>query len=338
MTSGDEVRAEPFRWQDGERVIVFGRGRLAEAGQVLGPGYALLTTPRAEATAPAVLEQAAAVHHVPPGRVDEVAAELRRRVHGDLLVALGGGRVIDTAKALAAAEPPRRVAAIPTTLSGAEMTAIHRHATGVPARTSRVRPALVLCDPGLAASQPAAELAQSAGNALGHAVEGPLTPLRNPVAALAALRAARLLQSGFALPEPDGAARDGLALGALLAGYVIGSTGYGLHHVLSQTLVRFAGIGHGTANAIMLPHSVRALSKRRPGGFLDVMRQALDEEPASLAQRLRDLGGPRSLSQAGVAEADLDRCAHEAAARPELQMTPPPPDEHELRELYQAAY
>ena len=40
--------------------------------------------------------------------------------------------MIDVAKALAAADPPRRVAALPTTLSGAEMTAIHRHAAGVP--------------------------------------------------------------------------------------------------------------------------------------------------------------------------------------------------------------
>ena len=46
-------------------------------------------------------------------------------------------------------------------------------------------------DPALSASQPAAELAQSAGNALGHALEGPTTPLGNPVAAFAALHAAR---------------------------------------------------------------------------------------------------------------------------------------------------
>ena len=62
-------------------------------------------------------------------------------------------------------------------------------------------------------------------------------------------------------PVPD---RASLALGALLAGYVIGSTGYGLHHILSQTLVRFAGVEHGAANAIMLPHSIEALARRFP--------------------------------------------------------------------------
>src|SRR5947209_304490 len=116
------------------------------------------------------------------------------------------------------------------------MTAVHRHAAGVAVDTPRVRPAIVLNDPELSASQPVDQLAESAANALGHAVEGPLTPLANPVAELAALEAARLIARGFSQSEPD---RDALALGALLAGYSIGSAGYGLHHVLAQTLARF---------------------------------------------------------------------------------------------------
>ena len=330
--------ADPFRWPDGDRLIVFGRGRLAEAEQVLDADYTLLTTPRAAELAPDVVKRAGAVHEVAGGRVDELAAGLREHVDGELLVALGGGRVIDTAKALAAADPPRRVAAIPTTLSGAEMTPIHRHAAGVSPGTPRVRPAIVLCDPALAASQPVAEMAQSAGNALGHAVEGPLTPSGNPLAALAAIQGARLLQAGLASADPDAGSRDQLALGALLCGYVIGSTGYGLHHVMSQTLVRFAGIGHGAANAIMLPVTLRALQRRFPGGFLDELGRALGESPVVQAERLRDLGGARSLSQAGVAQADLDTCVEQASQRSELQMTPPPADAAELRELYEAAY
>ena len=54
-----------------------------------------------------------------PGRVDRVSAPARRGA-GAMLVALGGGRVIDVAEALAAADPPRRVAAVPATLSAAE--------------------------------------------------------------------------------------------------------------------------------------------------------------------------------------------------------------------------
>lgn len=323
-----------FRWHDGERVIVFGRGALAQAGELIGTGYTLLTTERAGAQAPDLVAAAAAVHHVGLGRVDELSAALRTSVEGDLLVALGGGRVIDVAKALAAADPRRRAAAIPTTLSGAEMTAIHRHATGVPADAPRVRPAIVLNDPALSASQAGPELAASALNALGHAVEGPLTPLSNPVATLAALEAARMIAAGFAAGEPE---RDALALGALLAGYVIGSTGYGLHHVLAQTLVRFAQIGHGPANAIMLPHSTEALERRFPEA-LQQLAIALGEDPGPLAARLCELTGATRLGELGVTEEQLDRCAEEAAARPELHMTPPAADRAELRALFGAAY
>jgi len=335
--STESRSAAPFRWQDGERLVVFGRGTLADARELLGPGYILLTTPRAAGAAPDLLEHAGAVHEVGAGRVDELAEALRAQVDGRLLVALGGGRVIDVAKALAAADPPRVVAAVPTTLSGAEMTSVHRHASGVAFETPRVRPAIIVNDPSLSASQPVQELAQSAANALGHAVEGPATPLRNPVAELAALDAARLISESFDTPSPDEHARDRLALAALLAGYTIGSTGYGLHHVLAQTLARFAGVAHGAANAIMLPQSLPALAERSPE-WNARLGHVLGSEPSRLATRLRDLTGVSRLRDAGVSEAELDDCVEQASHRPELHMTPPAADLEELRALYQAAY
>lgn len=329
----------PFRWQDGERTIVFGADALARAGEDLGEGYALLTTERAARSAPEVLQRAGRVHHVRPGRVDEIAAELRAEVRGELLVALGGGRVIDTAKALAAAAgegggPAPRVAAIPTTLSGAEMTAVHRQAVGVGAGAPRVRPALVLNDPARSASQPESELAASVLNALGHAAEAPLTPLSNPVSTLAALDAARRLVGALA---PEGVPRrDELALGALLAGYSIDSAGYGLHHVLSQTLVRLAGVSHGQANAALLPHTLGALAERFPAPIAR-FGEAMGGDPSGVCARLAARAGARSLRALGVSSEDLDRCASEAARRPELALTPPAAERAELRALYEAA-
>src|SRR5829696_3501078 len=126
------VMAQPFQWRDGERTIRFGRGAAADA--------------------------------VPAGTVPPLAAaalEWARAAGGDgRVVALGGGRVIDVAKAVAAAlGEGARAMAVPTTLSGAEMTRGHRHAEGVPDATPRVRCAIVVCDPLLAASQPEPELA-----------------------------------------------------------------------------------------------------------------------------------------------------------------------------------
>jgi alcohol dehydrogenase class IV len=335
---------ESFHWIDGERTIAFGRGKLADAPFLLGgDGYALLTTPRAAEAFPAIVDRAGPIHEVPPGRVDEVSSELRERVNAsgapELIVALGGGRVIDVAKALAAADPPRRVAAIPTTLSGAEMTAVHRHVAGLPLETPRVRPAIVINDPAACGSQPTPQLAESACNALGHAFEGPLTPLRNPVATEAARLAVSEIRLAFEAGTLDDAARDRLALGALLAGYVIGSTGYGLHHVLSQTLVRFAFIGHGQANAIVLPHSTVALRARFPRE-LAALEEAIGEPPEALAARLCALTGATRLRDVvpGGDEGVLATCADQAAARPDLAMTPPAATRDELLELYREAW
>ncbi len=325
-----------FRWQDGERLVVFGRGAVTESAGELGREFALFSTERGLATAPHIGEHAAAVHMVRPGRVDEIAAELLDEVDAELVVALGGGRVIDTAKSVAAARGnATRVAAIPTTLSAAEMTGVHRHATGVAPETPRVRPALVINDPELSASQSVPELAASALNALSHAAEAPLTPLANSVSTLAALDAARRIVDAFeTAADPD---RGALALGALLAGYSIDSAGYGLHHVLSQTLVRHAGIGHGPANAIMLPHTLRALAGRFPAESAR-LGEAVGGEPSPVAARITALTGTTRLRDAGVEHEALGLCSQEAAKRPELWLTPPPAGEAELLALYEAAW
>lgn len=336
MTGPSPLPSEPaaFSWRDGERLIRFGRDTLAEARELIGEPYTLLTTPRAEGSSPDLVAGAETIHHVAAGRVDELAADLRATVKGERLVALGGGRVVDVAKALAAADPPRRVAAIPTTLSAAEMTAVHRHAAGVDASTPRVRPDLVINDPDLCASQPEPELAGSAGNSLGHAVEAPLTVIASPVPTLAALEAARLIARAYEGPEPD---RGALALAALLSGYAIGGAGYGLHHVMSQTAVRVARISHGAANAILLPHTLRALTRRFPDRIAQ-LGQAIGEDPISLAARVAGRTGSVRLRELGVSAERLAECADAAAERAELHATPPAADRTEIVAIYEAAW
>lgn len=323
-----------FTWQDGERTIHFGRGALDRGEAALGAGYTLLTTRRAAAAAPAVAERAGAIHEVPSGRVDELSGDLLDVVDpAELIVALGGGRVIDTAKALAAARAPAerpRVAAIPTTLSAAEMTVVHRRAAGSDTTLPGARPAIVVNDPALSASQPLADLAASAANALAHAAEGPATVRASPVPALAGREAARLIGIAYATADDDGEPeRDTLALAALLSGYTIDSAGYGLHHVLSQTLARLAGVGHGASNAVMLPHTLVALARRGSAGAAELVALATDLARRAGTTRLRDLG---------VDEDMLDTCADAASQRAELDHVPPRPDRAELRALYGEAY
>jgi alcohol dehydrogenase class IV len=193
-----------------------------------------------------------------------------------------------------------------------------------------VRPRLVLNDPALSASQPDDDLAASAANALGHAIEGPLTPKASPVPVLTAREAVRLL----ALEDDP----DALALGALLAGCVIDSTGYGLHHVLSQSLARFAGVWHGHANAAMLPHATVALRRRAPE-TLAALDAAAGIEMEALARRFAQRAGAQQLRDLGVSEEALEACVHGVLERTaDLNGTPPPAGEAEIRALYEAAW
>ena len=328
---------DDFTWRDGDRTIRFGRGALADAPGLLGTGYLLLTTERSAAAAPALSGAAERTVLVAPGRVDDLAGDLLAEVGTPhAIVALGGGRVIDVAKAVGAALGPSTVvAAVPTTLSAAEMTWVHRHARGVDAATPRVRPRIVLNDPALSASQPDAELAASAANALGHAVEGCATAIASPVPTLAARDAARRLSLGLpADGEPD---RDQLALGALLSGYAIDANWYGLHHVMSQTLVREAGAGHGPANAAMLPVTSAALRARR-SEQIGALEELLGEPVDVVARRFAARAGASRLRDIGVPEEVLAACAQAASERAELALTPPPAGPRELEELYRAAW
>jgi len=298
-----------FTWRDGERVIRFGRAAPPDDPHVL------LTTARA-AVRP-FTEAAREVVHVPPGRVDEISAELlERHSFGSdvVLVALGGGRVVDTTKAIAGATGAR-CAAIPTTLSGAEMTGFHRTPAGVEG-ARLVRPALVLADPELMASAPPPTLAATAMNALAHAMEALYTPLANPVSSMAALRAAALLATDD---------RESLALGALLAGYASGCTGIAVHHALCQTIVRTAGTPHAETNAVMLPHSARLMENRAPEA-LRAFTAALPVELSFLAAR----SGHTRLGSLGVREQQLPEVAEAVAAHPYTANTPDPPGAEEL--------
>jgi maleylacetate reductase len=334
--------AEAFTWRDGERTIRFGTGVAGEAADLLEQNgferFALLTTERASDALPGLTERAAAVVHVPPGKVDEISAELLGEVGGETpLVALGGGRVVDTAKALAGAGGGH-CAAIPTTLSGAEMTPFHRLPAGVDG-ARMVRPALVIADPDLMASAPATRLAASAMNALAHAMEALYTPNRSPVTDLAALRAAALLADGVTR-EPPG--REDLALGALLAGWASGSTGIAFHHAVCQTVVRTAGSPHAETNAVVLPHSARLVAGRAPGPMSDLARALGDgngdpEAAAGDIARVAARCGHTRLATLGVTEEHLPVAAAAAASHPALALTPDPPGEAELLELLRAA-
>ncbi|HEU0195258.1 MAG TPA: iron-containing alcohol dehydrogenase [Gaiellales bacterium] len=318
----------PFQWQDGERLIRFDGDALAH----VWTDAALLTTGRARVGIPqTVLASAAAIVEVPGGSVPDAASAIVADVPEGRLVAWGGGRVIDTAKAIASARGGS-VCAVPTTLSGAEMSGGHRQLPGAEERP-RVRPALVLADSGLMTSAPPERLRASAMNALGHAAEALVTRRANPVSTMAGLRAAELIAGGL-----DGNRPADLALGSILAGYALGSAGLALHHVVCQTIVRIAGTDHAATNSAMLPRTAEALARVAPAQ-MGALADAIGAADAGLGPRIAELaGGPTRLSAIGVERGQLGTIAEAAAARSELANLPRTPTRDQLLRLLESAW
>lgn len=334
--------AAPFTWIDGERLIRFGWGALADAPDLLASRgferYALLTTERAAVGASELVDAAGAVLHVPPGPVPDIAAPLRKRVEGRPLVALGGGRVVDAAKAIAAVDE-LACAAVPTTLAGSPMTPFHRLPAGATA-DRLVRPSLVVWDPILAASLPREQLVATAMNAIAHAFESLYTPLANPVGTIAALRAAELFGGELLKTDP---ASEEVGLAALLAGYAVGGSGFAIHHALCQTVVRVAGTPHAQTNAVVLPHTAAFVGERVPepvGRFAAALGDP-SGTPAGASELLYRLSvetGVNGLKDLGIEPAALPDLAEAATRHPAIDSTPGgAPSGTELEQILRAA-
>jgi len=332
--------SDDFVWRDAGRVIVLRRGGVAQAPQLLHEhgfdGFELLTTPRALPGAPELEAAAQAVHAVPAGQVPEAAAALLDRAQAPQLVALGGGRVIDTAKAVAAVSDAR-VAAIPTTLSGAEITGIHRLPAGAEQRVRRmVRPELAIADPEAMTGLAERALRASAMNSLAHGADSLYTPFANPVSRMTALRGAELLAASLD-EERSGRNRAALVQGSLLCAYAIDSAAFGLHHVICQTLVRICGTPHADTNAAILPRAMSFMAPRAPDQ-LSSLAAAIGTTPDQVEARIVQLGEPVGLGELGADKSKLDQALDSMQLRPELAFTPEPPSRDDLEHLIQAAW
>ena len=330
-----------FVWRDAGRTVAFRHNGVGQAPQLLlehgfSP-FELLSTPRALAGAAGLAAAATAVHEVRPGQVPDLAAGLLDRVSSQSLVALGGGRPIDVAKAVAAASGAR-VAAIPTTMSGAEMTGIHRLPAGAePGVTGKVRPVLVIADPVAMTSQPEPELRASSMNALAHGADSLYTPFANPVSEMTALRGAELIATALDHDREERSPSP-LALGSLLCGYAIDSGAFGVHHVICQTLVRICGGSHAQTNAAILPRTLALLAGRAPDRLSD-LATAIGTDPEDIEARTLQLGGdPPGLGAIGADRSKLDRALDSMIVRPELAFTPDPPGRDELKRLIESAW
>lgn len=217
------------------------------------------------------------------------------------------------------------------------MTAIHRLPEGAEERAKgMVRPRLVIADPEAMTNQPEAELRASSMNALAHGADTLYQPLSNPMSEMTALRGAELIGCSLDQERKERDIFD-LALGSILCGYAIDSAGFGLHHVICQTLVRICGTPHAETNAAILPKALGLLARRVPAPY-EQLAAVLGAGLAGLPARVEELGRPRPLGELGGDASRLDEAIEAMLQRPELSRVPGSVSRDELVALVRSAW
>ncbi|MBL3731202.1 iron-containing alcohol dehydrogenase [Lysinibacillus sp. HST-98] len=243
--------------------------------------------------------------------------QLLQKENCDVIISVGGGSCIDTAKAIAvvatnggyigdymkmakvAAVPPIPHIAIPTTAgTGSEAT----DATVITNTKSDVKmmikqpafmPTIAVVDPILTITSPPAITAATGIDALSHAIESYLSRLAHPYSNVLALSAMELIVNNIIKVYERGDdidAREAMSLGSMQAGLSFSNASVALVHGMSRPIGALFHVPHGISNAMLLPavldYSKNACIDRLAdlGQFFNKTKERLpQEELAQLA-------------------------------------------------------
>lgn len=343
---------EQFGWR---RLLLCSSGSLRRDGTIDGIAWAL------EDRLAAVYDTVQS--HVHESQVSEVAA-LAEQHKVEAIIGLGGGGALGVAKAASMALEERRqgqparaafptdqplvpVIAIPTTYAGSEMTPVYgitRQSDGQARKITiadpKIAPKLVIYDPLLTLGLPPVITASTGINALAHCVEALYSITRNPLSTATALSGIRAITRSLPICYADGSdqsARAEMLSGAHLAGVALAHVAMALHHGVCHVLGGTAGVPHGIANSIMLPHAMRFNSDAEASELAQAA-EAMGIAPAAgwtdkemaeaAAQRVYELVGqmhlPQRLRDVGVAESALPELAQLAFQSRTVQNNPKP--------------
>ncbi|MDR2076071.1 MAG: iron-containing alcohol dehydrogenase [Desulfovibrio sp.] len=356
--------------------ILAGAGSLAEAGTEcasLGK-KALVVAGKRSARASGALERLetslreagvacvlqAEIASDPTLDVAAAGAAAAREAGAGVIVALGGGSVLDAAKGIAALAAwdridgcPRGAAlplvSIPTTAgSGSEVSRVAVFT--LPEKQLKLAlsgdgliSSVAILDPDLTLTLPPLLTASTGLDALAHAMEAYLSRKAFPQTDLLALSAIRRIGSSLLAAVRNGRdpeARAAMLLGQAEAGLACSNAGAGLVHAMGRPLGAGCGVPHALAIALLLP------------AVMDFNRPACEERMAEMAlgasgggsrdcvallrSLLKDSGLPETLSACGVKEAALPRMAEVAAANQSALLNVRAASAGQILKLYQS--
>ena len=270
-------------------------------------------------------------------------AALYARERCDVIVALGGGSVIDCAKAIGIVHangcniltfegvdqvdlPGPPLICIPTTAGTAAdisqfciiVNSAERYKMAIISKT--VVPDVALVDPETTLTMDPYLTACTGIDALTHSIEAYVSTASSPVVDVHALAAIQLIWNNLeqAVASPDDLpARENMLLASLQAGLAFSNASLGAVHALAHSLGGFLDLPHGECNALLLEHVVRFNITTAPERYrqiaesmgIDTRGMSERERAKRLTEALSDLrkrvGIVDGLAARGVRVADI---------------------------------
>jgi alcohol dehydrogenase class IV len=295
----------------------------------------------------------------PPESVLQACVQSARQGDSDIVLGLGGGSSLDVAKLaavlLASTEQSLAdmygigkvkgsrlpLALVPTTSgTGSEVTNISIITTGETTKMGVVAPQLyadyVLLDAALTVGLPQIHTAATGIDAMVHAIEAYTSRHRkNPLSDALAREALRLLTINLVPACRDGTnrnAREGMLLGAMLAGQAFSNAPVAAVHALAYPLGGHYHVPHGLSNALMLGPVLHFNAKAAAPFYAELADviaapvQSVDRAQdfvAALQVLMDESGAPRRLRDVGVKENSLTLLASDAMKQTRLLVNNP---------------
>jgi alcohol dehydrogenase len=320
----------------------------------------------------------AGVEPEPSVETTDAVAMLARENDCQLVVGLGGGSCMDVAKAVSVLitnegsaslyqglglvkNPGVPKIMIPTTSgTGSEVTftaVLIRKSDGFKGgiNDDKLYPDYSLLDPELALTMPPRVTASTGMDALTHAIEAFTSRAASPMSDLFAREAIRKISRWLRVATWNGSnleARTEMMMASLYGGIALANAGVGACHSLAYPLGSLFGVGHGVANALLVPYVCRYNALAAPERYYEAAR-LLDYSPEGLPLRegaldcaealhelVKDLELPSKLKalKAGIKPEHFDEMAVKAlaVARP-MANNPRPMDKEACVAIYREA-
>ncbi len=305
----------------------------------------------------------------------QTGVEICKKEGADCIVAVGGGSVIDTSKAIGiimtnpefadvrslegvadTKKPCLPIIAISTTSGTAAEVTINYVITDVEKRRKFVCvdphdiPVVAIVDPEMSASMPKGLCAATGMDALTHAIEGYITKGAWELTDMLHLKAIEMIARSLRKSvsgDIDG--REDMAIAQYIAGMGFSNVGLGIVHSMAHPLSALYDTPHGVACATILPtvleYNAEATGEKyreiaRAMGVEGVDNMTQEEYRKAAVQAVRqlgiDVGIPQKVSEVGVKDEDIRFLAESAMADACTPGNPKDPTLEDVEALYRS--